>query len=76
VRDQWATGGEHTLTALEAFDAMRSFLESYWERGGKRSDDLAILLGSLDRNRTEHGPPLDIAQWHDWLAAINAQHGP
>ncbi|MBL8543365.1 MAG: hypothetical protein JNJ63_06105 [Hyphomonadaceae bacterium] len=73
MQDQWATGGERTLTALEAFDAMRCFLDAYWERGGKQSADLAILLGSLNRNRAGREPPLDIAQWHDWLTAIDAQ---
>jgi hypothetical protein len=66
VKD-WPGPPVYSLTELEAFDAMRSFLEAYWERGGKESDDIAILLGSLNRGL---GPPLDIAQWHDWLRAI------
>jgi hypothetical protein len=56
------------LDELQAFDAMRAFLEAYWERCGKRSDDLAVLLGSLNRHV---GPPVDLAQWHDWKAAVD-----
>src|SRR5512142_3077184 len=47
---------------------MVSFLHGYWERHEKRSDDLANLLGSM--NRTVSGPPLDAAQWSDWLDAL------
>jgi len=43
------------------FEAMKLFLEAYWERGGRTSDDLAVLLGSLD---------IDPAQRSDWAAAI------
>lgn len=56
------------LTGIEAFDAMRAFLEAYWARGGKQSDDIAVLLGSLNRS---DGPPLDVALWDDWLRAIS-----
>lgn len=55
------------LDELEAFDAMRLFLEAYWQRGGKSSDDIAVLLGSLNRTT---GPPLDLAQWYDWREAV------
>ena len=59
------------LDQLDAFDAMRLFLEAYWERGGKTSDDIAILLGSIDRGLGREGGPVDIAQWFDWLEAVN-----
>ena len=49
---------------------MRGFLEAYWERGGKQSDDLAVLLGDLDRDAWVNGQPLDIAQWDDFRAAV------
>ena len=58
-----------TLTELEAYDAMRAFLEAYWERGLKTSDDIAVLLGSVDRG-VDRGAPLDPAQWHDWREAV------
>jgi len=49
------------LTAEEGFAAMQRFLEAYWIRGGKASNDIAALLSSLD---------MDPAQWNDWLSAI------
>lgn len=52
-----------------AFEAMRIFLEAHWERGGRSSDDIASLLGSL--NRAEKGQePLDPAMWTDWVEAV------
>ena len=44
-----------------AFAAMRIFLEAYWERGGRSSDDIAVLLGSLE---------VDPAQRLDWIDAV------
>lgn len=58
------------ITVSRGFDAMRHFLESYWERGGKQSDDLASLLGSLNRDEATSYLPLDVALWHDWLEAV------
>ena len=52
-----------------AFDAMRAFLEAYWERGSKSDDELAILLGSLNRSGA-FGGPLDPAMWQDWKDAV------
>ncbi|MGQ0661756.1 hypothetical protein [Sphingosinicella sp.] len=57
------------LDATTAFDAMRLFLEAYWERGGRLSDDLAVLLGGLQRLDSD-GMPIDLAMWSDWIAAI------
>ena len=51
-----------SLTARQAFEAARHFLQAYWERGGRRSDDLAMLLGDLDA---------DAAQWGDWIEAVS-----
>ena len=50
-----------------AFNAMTIFLTDYWERGGRSSDDMATLLGSLGSNRD--GFPMDIALWDDWRKA-------
>ena len=50
-----------------AFDAMFNFLDDYWKRGGQSSDDIAVLLGSLGRNRD--GLPMDMALWEDWKRA-------
>ena len=63
----WA-GSTREIGELQAFDAMRAFLEAYWERGGKQSADLAGLLGSLNRHI---GPPLDVALWYDWKEAVD-----
>lgn len=65
----WPGEPLQSLTELEAFDAMRVFLEAYWERGLKESDDIAVLLGSVDRGH-DCGPPLDAAQWSDWRDAV------
>jgi len=51
----------------KTFNAMFIFLKRYWERGGKSSDDIAVLLGSLERGAD--GFPTDIALWHDWILA-------
>jgi hypothetical protein len=64
---------ETTITAAEGYRAMFAFLEAYWERGLKSSDDIAVMLGSMnyaDENGTPR--PLDIAQWHDWLDTVKA----
>lgn len=60
------------LSALEAFDAMRVFIENHWERGLKESDDLRWLLSAMNR-QTEiwaDGGPSDPAMWSDWLLAL------
>lgn len=59
-----------TLDEKQAYDAMTRFLETYWERSGKASDDLATLLGSLNRNLWADGVPADPAMWEDWIAAV------
>ena len=61
-----------TLDELAAFDAMRAFLEAYWERGDKTSDDIAVLLGSLNRDVWASDMPLDRAMWEDWREAVSA----
>jgi hypothetical protein len=44
-----------------AYQAMGLFLEAYWQRGDRASDDLAVLLGSLR---------IDPAMRSDWQEAI------
>ena len=44
------------------FEAMKLFLEAYWDRGGRTSNDVAVLLGSLD---------VDPAQRSDWTTAVS-----
>jgi hypothetical protein len=83
VSTEKSRGGQpmrHSLDELEAFDAMRAFLEAFWRRGGCKSEELANLLSCTNRERWPSGKqlphligtPLDIAQWEDWLDAIAA----
>jgi hypothetical protein len=79
-QSRWGQPMQHTLTELEAFDAMRVFLEAFWRRGGCESRELANLLSWTARGWPNGAPqlphlqgaPLDIAQWEDWLDAIEA----
>jgi hypothetical protein len=56
------------LTALEAFDAMRVFIEDQWERGS----DLRWLLSTMNRDTAiwADGGPVDPGMWSDWLLAL------
>ena len=58
------------MSPAEGFDAMRKFLEAYWDSGGRMSEDLAVLLSSLNRDEITQSPPLDLALWDDWLDAV------
>ena len=75
---RWGEPMRYQLNELEAFDAMRLFLEAFWRRGSCKSEDLANLLGWTNREKWPSdkqlphltGAPLDLAQWEDWLDAI------
>jgi hypothetical protein len=75
---RWGTPSECTLTELEAFDAMRLFIEAFWRRGNCESEELRNLLSFTDRTPWPNGKqlphlagaPCDIAQWEDWLDAV------
>lgn len=77
---RWGQPIQHSLNELEAFDAMRAFLRAFWERGGSQPGELANLLSWTDRQEWPsgkqlphlRGAPLDVAQWGDWLDAIEA----
>jgi hypothetical protein len=58
------------LTTHEAFDAMRYFLEAFWERGARSSEGVGFLLSAMDGSMTRDGGPIDSAQWSDWLDAV------
>jgi hypothetical protein len=58
------------LSVRQAFDAAREFLDAYWERGLRSSEDIAILLSSMNGEMTHDGRPFDSAQWTDWLDAV------
>jgi hypothetical protein len=56
------------LTSLEAYKAMFSFLDAYWKRSGKNSEELAALLGSMAL--LPDGNSADPAQMEDWKKAV------
>jgi len=58
------------LTPLQAFDAMRAFLERFWVEGDKQEEDIACLLGSLNRSVWGDRGPADPAHWGDWQEAL------
>jgi hypothetical protein len=64
----WHRGGSCTISTLSAFEAMCSFLSAYWNRDGRRSDDIGGILSGLDRRNIEP----QATQWSAWLAAIEA----
>ena len=55
------------LTDLQAFNAMRLFLEGYYNR--THSDDVGSLLGDLQL--FPEGGTFDPAAWEDWMDSIN-----
>jgi len=54
------------LTDLQAFYAMRLFLEKYYKATG--SDDVGSLLGDLLFFEKETADPV---AWEDWLEYVN-----
>ena len=70
-----------TLTLKEAYLAMYLFLHDYWEIGKRKSDDIAILCGSLNPFLDEDTSPdewltADPASWYDWLRAVSEATDP
>jgi hypothetical protein len=59
-----------TLSDREAFDAMRLFLQAYWERfnGAALSD----VLGDTQPAFLADTVTADPAAWRDWLEAVGA----
>ena len=66
----WPPDKQTAIDQLTAFDAMRAFLEAWWERGERSSDDVAWLLSAMNRGLTSDGGPVDAAMWSDWLDAL------
>ena len=52
-----------------AFEAMRNFLHAFWERG-EIPDALPWLLSAIQPS--SDGSPMDQAQWHDFLGAVES----
>ncbi len=62
---------DELITINVAFDAMTHFLHAWWRRGGETSDDVAVILGGLDRTVFVGGGPADPAFWDDFLNAVD-----
>lgn len=58
---------ENKLTDLQAFNAMRIFLEGYYERTG--SDDIGSLLSDIQFFGADK-ETADPAAWEDWIDSI------
>lgn len=56
------------ISTLDAYKAMFKFLEAYYERGQRRSDDIGALLGSMQLDSDQK--PFDMALESDWARAI------
>ena len=56
-----------TITVVEGYDAMRTFLEIIWRRQGKTAGEIELLIGGL---KWADGSPVDPTMWEDWLAAV------
>ena len=67
------TLGVQELSIREAYECMFHFLDSYWERGGKLDDQIAILLGGMPLR--PDGLSADPAMMSDWLDAVRAVTG-
>lgn len=59
------------LTEREAFDAMRLFLQEYYERAG---EDLVTLLAGMEIE--SDGGTSDPAAWDDWERCVRAARRP
>src|ERR1700687_6467540 len=53
-----------TITVVEGYDAMRTFLETVWRRPGKTDEEIELLIGGL---KWADGAPVDPTMWEDWL---------
>jgi hypothetical protein len=73
MQKEGASPGDE-ITVLDAFKAMRTFLERFWERGHRQDDTLANLLSwtAMDPRTTPTGKvgTADPAQWYDWVEAV------
>jgi hypothetical protein len=58
-----------TITLIEAYDAMRIFVETVWRRMDKPQEEVAFLLAGL---KWADGSPVDPVMWQNWLAAAQS----
>ncbi|HEX2977743.1 MAG TPA: hypothetical protein VHO47_01345 [Candidatus Babeliales bacterium] len=57
---------QNKLTSLQAFNAMRKFLELYYTQTS--SDEVGSLLGDLQI--LKDGKTADPAAWNDWIGCV------
>ncbi len=57
-----------TLTHKEAFMAMKSFLEKFYEE--TNSEDVGVILGELSSDIWQDGSTGDPACWDEWIKCI------
>jgi len=61
------------ISVLDGYRAMNEFLDAYWERGGRTSDELAMILGAMALS--SDGMSMDPAMLSDWRAAVSKVAG-
>jgi hypothetical protein len=61
-----ALGTQHSITSLDAFKAMISFLNDYYER--TLSDDIKALLDDIQDKKIEEGSSVE---WIYWMKCVN-----
>jgi hypothetical protein len=65
------TGAYESLSAPQAFEAMRRYLTAYWERGGRQESELMLVLSEMNTTTWKDGGTADPAAWHDWEPAVS-----
>lgn len=77
VRVERPMGDLPELTAVEAFEAMRLFIEARWERGKRESEDLRMLLRCLSKETMAwpEGGPGYPEMWNEWVRAVGIVKG-
>jgi hypothetical protein len=58
-----------TITVVEAYEAIGTFLETVWRRLDRPQEEIAYILAGL---KWADGSPVDPALWQDWLAAAQS----
>jgi hypothetical protein len=64
-------GKQQNLTTEKAYEAMQQFLNTYFQRGKRKSHEIGVLLGGC-KMHPKTKKTLDPAMWQYWLKAIEA----
>jgi hypothetical protein len=59
------------LTLVEAYDAMRIFLQAVCRQHGCAGEQIELVLAG---QKWEDGSPVDPTMWGEWLAAVQDVH--